>query len=90
MISLEQKSTKNNKILKKKQRCSLVRCEEHKRGKEAHTGSGRSKACVSVGWQGHHTGVIISSFNLNIAPTMSYGVLECDIVMLQNYMFLIL
>ena len=26
------------------------------------------------------------SFNLNISPKMSYGVLECDIVMLQNYM----
>ena len=24
-------------------------------------------------------------FNLNITPKMSYGVLECDIVMLQNY-----
>ena len=34
-------------------------------------------------------GVIIYSFNLNISPKMSYGVLECDI-MLQNYMFMIL
>ena len=25
-------------------------------------------------------GVIICSFNLNISPKMSYGVLECDIV----------
>ena len=24
--------------------------------------------------------------NLNISPKMSYGVLECDIVMLQDYM----
>ena len=31
-------------------------------------------------------GVIIYSFNLNISPKMSHGVLECDIVMLQNYM----
>ena len=31
-------------------------------------------------------GVIIYSFNLNISPKMSYGVLEGDIVMLQNYM----
>ena len=31
-------------------------------------------------------GVIIYSFNLNISPKMAYGVLECDIVMLQNYM----
>ena len=35
-------------------------------------------------------GVIIYSFNLNIAPKMSYGVLECDIVMLQNYILMIL
>ena len=28
--------------------------------------------------------------NLNISPKMSYSVLECDIVMLQNYMFMIL
>ena len=30
-------------------------------------------------------GVVIYSFNLNISPKMSYGVLGCDIVMLQNY-----
>ena len=35
-------------------------------------------------------GVIIYSFNLNISPTMSYGILEYDVVMLQNYMFMIL
>ena len=35
-------------------------------------------------------GVIIYSFNLNILPKMSYGVLECDIIMLQSYMLLIL
>ena len=34
-------------------------------------------------------GVIIHSFNLNTSPKMSYGVLECDIVMLQNYMLMI-
>ena len=34
-------------------------------------------------------GVIIYSSNLNISPKMSYGVLECDIVMLQNYMLMI-
>ena len=32
---------------------------------------------------------IIYSFTLNISPKMSYGVLECDIV-LQNYMLMIL
>ena len=31
-------------------------------------------------------GVIIYSFNLNVSPKMSYGVLQCDTVMLQNYM----
>ena len=35
-------------------------------------------------------GVIIYSFNLNILPKMSYGVFECDIVLLQNYMLMIL
>ena len=28
--------------------------------------------------------------NLNISPKMSYGVLECDIVMLHSYMLMIL
>ena len=28
--------------------------------------------------------------NLNISPKMSYGVFECDIVMLQNYMLMTL
>ena len=35
-------------------------------------------------------GVIIYSFNLNTLPKMSYGVLERDIVMLQNDMRMIL
>ena len=34
--------------------------------------------------------VVIYSFNLNILPKISYGVLECDIVVLQNYMLRIL
>ena len=34
-------------------------------------------------------GIIIYSFHLNISPKMSYGVLECDIVMLQIYMLMI-
>ena len=34
--------------------------------------------------------VVTHSFNLNILPTVSYGVLECDIAMLQNGMFVIL
>ena len=36
-------------------------------------------------------GVIIYSFNLNISPKMSYGVLECDIVVtvLHAYDFVI-
>ena len=35
-------------------------------------------------------GVITESFNLNISPKMSCGVLECDIGMLQNYTLMIL
>ena len=34
--------------------------------------------------------IIICNFNLNISPKMSYDVIECDIVMLQNYMLMIL
>ena len=30
-------------------------------------------------------GIIIYSFNLNMSVKMSHDVLECDIVMLQNY-----
>ena len=50
-------------------------------------GSGRSNASLSVG---NNMGVIIHSFNLNISPKMSHGVLECDIVVLQNYMPMVL
>ena len=35
-------------------------------------------------------GVIVYSLNLNSSPKMSHGVLECDVVMLQNYMLMIL
>ena len=42
------------------------------------------------GWWGNNMAVIIYSFNLNISLKMSYGVLECDIVLLYNYMLLIL
>ena len=34
--------------------------------------------------------VIIYSFNLNISPKMSHGLLECDIIMLQDYVLMIL
>ena len=33
--------------------------------------------------------VIIYGFNVNISPKMSDGVLEYDIVMLQNYVLMI-
>ena len=35
-------------------------------------------------------GVMIYGFSLNISPKMSYGVLECDVVVLQNYMLRVL
>ena len=35
-------------------------------------------------------GVIIHSFVLNISSKMSHGVRECDIVVLQNYMLMML
>ena len=34
-------------------------------------------------------GIIIYRFNLNVSPKMSYGVLECDIVILHNSMLMI-
>ena len=45
---------------------------------------------LECGWWGDNMGVIIYHFNLNISPKMSYGVLKCDIVKLQNYMLMIL
>ena len=41
-------------------------------------------------WLVGYMGGVIYSLNLNISPKMSYGVFECDIVMLQNYMVIIL
>ena len=41
-------------------------------------------------WLGNNMGVIIYSSNLNISPKMSYGVLECHTVTLQNDMLMIL
>ena len=35
-------------------------------------------------------GVVIYSFNLNTSHKMSLGMLECYIVMLQNYMVMVL
>ena len=35
-------------------------------------------------------GAIIYTFNLNISPKTSDGVLECDIVLVQNYMLMVL
>ena len=35
-------------------------------------------------------GVVVYSFNLNVSPKMSHGVLECDVVLLQNYVLIIL
>ena len=46
------------------------------------------KGLLECGRLGSVMGVII--YNLNISPKMSYGVLECDIVILQNYMLMIL
>ena len=56
-----------------------------------YTGSGRRKACLLEGGrEGNNLGVIIYSFNVNISPMTSCGVLECDIVILENYTLLIL
>ena len=45
---------------------------------------------MSVVDKGNNMGVVSYTFNLNILPKMSHGVLECDSVMLQNDMLMIL
>ena len=52
--------------------------------------SGRSNACLSVVGRVNNMGAIMYSFNLNISPKMSHGVLECDTVMLQNDVLMVL
>ena len=47
-----------------------------------YTGSSRSKARLNLTHE--------MDSNLSISPKMSYGVLEHDIAMLQNYIFMIL
>ena len=50
----------------------------------------QKEGLLECGWWGNSMGVVTDSSNLNISPEMSYGVLECDIVMLQNYTLMIL
>ena len=45
---------------------------------------------LECGWQGNNMGVMIYSFNLDVSPKISYDVLECSIIMLQNYMLMII
>ena len=54
-----------------------------------YTGSRRSKACLSVVGGDVNVSHEMDS-NMNISPKVSYSVRECDIVMLQNYMLMIL
>ena len=54
-----------------------------------YTGSGRSTP-TACGWEGNKRRAIIYRFNLNISSKMSYGMLEYDIFMSQNYMLMIL
>ena len=49
------------------------------------TACDRNDTLFKCSWHHNNIGVIIYGFNLNISPKMSYGVLECDIVLLQNY-----
>ena len=53
-------------------------------------GAAELERLLECGWQGNDMGVIIYSFNVNISPKMSHGILECDSVMLQNDMLMIL
>ena len=55
----------------------------------AHTASSRRKAYLSGVGRGM-IGVKIYNFNLNISPRMSCGMLECDIVLLQSEVLMIL
>ena len=54
-----------------------------------YTESDRTNACLNVVGR-VIIAVITYSFNLHISPKTSYGVLECDTVMLHNYIFMIL
>ena len=54
------------------------------------TGSDRSNACLTMVGRVINMGVIIYGFNLNISSKMSYGMLDCDIVKLENYLLMIL
>ena len=44
---------------------------------------------LECGWCGYNMGIIICNFNLDSSSKMSYGILECDIVMLHTYDFVI-
>ena len=60
-----------------------------KEGKTNYTGSGRSDA-IECGWLGYVNVSHKVNSNLNISPKMSYAVLQCDVVMLQDCMLMIL
>ena len=54
-------------------------------------GAQQKDGWLECGWWGNNLGVITYSFNLNTSPkTVVYGMLQCDIVMLQNYILIIL
>ena len=46
-----------------------------------HTQVWRREGLLECGWRADNVCVITYSFDLNISPKMSCGVLECDIVM---------
>ena len=68
------------------------RARSQARGKRPlSTDRGRQKRRpCECGRQGQPAGVLICRFNSNVSPTVSRGVLECDAVMLQSGMFMIL
>ena len=49
-----------------------------------------AEGLLECGWQGKNMNVVIYRFNLKISPKMSYGMFECDIVMSQNDMLMVL
>ena len=76
-------------------RCSRVINTQFRTGLNGNREDSRSvlpaevtPACVWM--EGNNIGAVIYSFNLNISPKMLYGVLECDSVVLQNYMLMVL
>ena len=69
---------------------NLVETPGDRTGKQRTRGVRQKSGLRECGWEGNDMGLLIYSLGLKISPEVSHGVLECAIVMLQNYMLMIL